>query len=69
MGRSNGGSVAKKFKKILPAEPRRGPEAGVIRIQYDFHNSDVKRIRFMFVSQEHGFTIFSFSHLSYYNKN
>jgi hypothetical protein len=32
-GAPNGGSVTKNSKKtLLPAVPRRGPEAGVIRI-------------------------------------
>jgi len=44
MGHPHSGSVAKNSKKILHAEIRRGPEAGGIRIQYDFYSSNVKRI-------------------------
>ena len=29
--------INKQFKKILPAVPRKGPEAGFHRIHYDFH--------------------------------
>ena len=32
-----GGSVTKMQKNFLPAVPRRGPEAGVLRIEGDFH--------------------------------
>ena len=32
-----------KIQDSLPAEPLIGPDAGVIRIQYDFNNSEVKR--------------------------
>ena len=34
----------KQFKKLLPAVPRRGPEAGFHRIHYDFHGSGMNSI-------------------------
>jgi hypothetical protein len=33
-----------KFKNSLPAVPRRGPEAGVLCIEDNFHGTDVNRI-------------------------
>ena len=41
--RPRGRSVTKK-KTPLPTVPRRGPEVGVIRIDYNFRGSGVKRI-------------------------
>jgi hypothetical protein len=35
-GRPRGGSVTKFKKKALPAVPLRGPEAGDLRVEYDF---------------------------------
>ena len=37
-------SVTNNSKKIMPAVPRRGPEAGFHRIHYDFHGSGVNSI-------------------------
>jgi hypothetical protein len=36
-----GGSLTKIKKNSLPAVPRRGPEAGVLRREDDFHGSGV----------------------------
>lgn len=33
-----------KIQDSLPTEPLRGPDAGVIRIQYDFNNSELNRV-------------------------
>jgi hypothetical protein len=38
-GRSRGGSVTKFKKNALPAVPWRGPEAGDLRVEYDFYGS------------------------------
>jgi len=43
-GLPRGGSGTNNSKKILPAVPRRGPEAGLHRIHYDFHGSGVNHI-------------------------
>ena len=44
-GRPRGGLVTKNSKKnSLPGVSRRGPEAGVFRIEDDFHGSRVNRI-------------------------
>ena len=44
-GHTRGGSITKIFlNNSLPVVPRRGLEAEVIRIEYDFHGSDVNQI-------------------------
>jgi hypothetical protein len=45
----------KQFKKTLPAVPRRGPEAGFHRIDYDFHSLGANTL-FMPVSTEPDFS-------------
>ncbi len=46
-----GGSGTNNSKKLLPAVPRRGPEAGFPRIHYDFHGLGANPL-FMPVSPE-----------------
>jgi hypothetical protein len=49
-GAPRGESVTKNSKKnSLPAVPRRGPEAGILRIEDDFHDG-CELNRFMSVS-------------------
>jgi len=43
-GRPYGGSVTKSKKNSQPAMHRRGPEAGALRRENDFHGSGVNRI-------------------------
>jgi len=44
-GHPRGGSMTKIFlNNSLPAVPQRGPEAVILRIEYDFHGSDVNQI-------------------------
>ena len=40
-GRPRGGLVTKVKKTSLPLYLKRGPDAGICRIQYDFHGSGV----------------------------
>jgi len=50
--------VTKIQKNSLPGVPRRGPEAGVLRREDDFHASGVNRIDSCLFLQSHFFSVF-----------
>jgi hypothetical protein len=58
-GAPRGGLVTEIQKNSLPGVPRKGPEAGVLRRENNFHDSGVSRIDSCLFLQSHFFVYFS----------
>ena len=57
-GAPRGGLVTEIQKNSLPGVPRKGPEAGVLRRENNFHDSGVSRIDSCLFLQSHFFCVF-----------